>query len=521
MGPSVARTCRLSRDYTCVRINACSARSWPIFQRRPHAFLVVTTAISARFSVSDPALGIINVMGIASSLLLCTLPVGWACGCSALAAAGCYLSLVHVAGAFMGLQMHSNLVETNALFALCSPAVSQAPWVLVLANWILLFRIMLGGGAGKWAADEPAWKDFTAMKYHYWTQPLPNSLSNWFHRLPDKIHRLSVITTFIIEGPLCLLMFAPQCLRILPFLGFTSILLTINLCGNYGHLGFLTMVEAFAMLNDYVWRAVLPTVLLPSRPAPQHGSFPAHHIYGASVILVYTAASIPPFVQAFAGQNPLRWIAARFPLPLLLWQKLAALPFFSERVLPAIHCAYNRLAKYHRETFPRWRVLGRYVKFASMTKNRWEIIVEVSSDGQDWREIPFRYKPSALALRPPIVPGHMPSLDWQLWFLALDASRGHRDPPQWFINFLQRLADGTPEVWALMGMAEAPIDVRYVRAQLYDYRFPSEQAGHHCCTSPGDNPLQQARPSKPGDWWWRRQLHGQYGPVVGIRCKHS
>lgn len=34
-----------------------------------------------------------------------------------------------------------------------------------------------------------------------------------------------------------------------------------------------------------------------------------------------------------------------------------------------------------------------------------------------WREYEFRYKPSNVDKRPPVIPGHMPSLDWRLWFL--------------------------------------------------------------------------------------------------------
>lgn len=39
-----------------------------------------------------------------------------------------------------------------------------------------------------------------------------------------------------------------------------------------------------------------------------------------------------------------------------------------------------------------------------MTKFRWEIIIEGSVDGKEWKEYTFKYKPSALNKRPPFVP---------------------------------------------------------------------------------------------------------------------
>lgn len=45
-------------------------------------------------------------------------------------------------------------------------------------------RIMLGCGACKYGSRDPTWRDLTAMDYHYFTQPLPNSLSYYMAGLP-------------------------------------------------------------------------------------------------------------------------------------------------------------------------------------------------------------------------------------------------------------------------------------------------------------------------------------------------
>lgn len=61
----------------------------------------------------------------------------------------CYSSLVTVSTTFMGLQMHSNLLETTMLYILCSPFLAAVPEVLIFIQWSLVFRIMLGGAVGK------------------------------------------------------------------------------------------------------------------------------------------------------------------------------------------------------------------------------------------------------------------------------------------------------------------------------------------------------------------------------------
>lgn len=72
--------------------------------------------------------------------------------------------------------------------------------------------------------------------------------------------------------------------------------------------------------------------------------------------------------------------------------------------------------------YSRCRCVTRHSKFSHMTKFRWEFVIEGSHDGVTWHEYGFRFKPSFPHVRPPFVPGLMPSLDWQLWFLPLRTS---------------------------------------------------------------------------------------------------
>ena len=130
-----------------------------------------------------------------------------------------------------------------------------------------------------------------------------------------------------------------------------------------------------------------------------------------------------------------------------------------------------------------------------MTTQRNEIVIEGSSDGIDWREYEFRYKPGDL-LRPPLwnIP-HQPRLDWQMWFAALEDPRSL----PWFWRFLQRLLEKEPSVTALLAKNPFPDEPpRYVRAAFFDYRFSDSAA--------------RAR-----GLWWERRFLGLYFPVVSLK----
>src|SRR5262245_25270368 len=85
----------------------------------------------------------------------------------------------------------------------------------------------------------------------------------------------------------------------------------------------------------------------------------------------------------------------------------------------------------------------------------------------------------------------MPRLDWQMWFAALSL------PPQWFIAFLERLLEGSPEVLALLAdnpFPDAP--PRRVRATLYRYH------------------MTRWKERRESGCWWKRERLGLYVPPL-------
>src|SRR2546430_13375414 len=125
-----------------------------------------------------------------------------------------------------------------------------------------------------------------------------------------------------------------------------------------------------------------------------------------------------------------------------------------------------------------------------------EIVVEGSNDGVTWLPYEFKWKPGELKRRPAFVAPHQPRLDWQMWFAALSDYRRER----WFMNFLVRLLQGSPEVLALLQKNPFPVrPPRSVRAVLYEYRFTDV-----------------ATRRATGEWW-RRERKGLYCPEISLR----
>jgi hypothetical protein len=140
-----------------------------------------------------------------------------------------------------------------------------------------------------------------------------------------------------------------------------------------------------------------------------------------------------------------------------------------------------------------WSIVNSYGLFAVMTTTRPEIVIEGSADGREWREYVLRYKPGPLS-RPALwnIP-HQPRLDWQMWFAALGTAREN----PWMAMLMWRLLEGSPPVLALLEsnpFADGP--PKYVRAQLYDYRFADRRTQ-----------------ILTGQWWVRRP-EGLYFPQV-------
>src|SRR5208283_2721603 len=105
-----------------------------------------------------------------------------------------YLSLVSAGQDFLSFQWDMLLLEAGflAIFLGSSPAVA---WLFR----VLVFRFMFSSGAVKLLSGDPTWRNFSAMSYHYFTQPLPTPVAWYFEQLPFWFQKLSTASVFAVE----------------------------------------------------------------------------------------------------------------------------------------------------------------------------------------------------------------------------------------------------------------------------------------------------------------------------------
>jgi hypothetical protein len=272
---------------------------------------------------------------------------------------------------------------------------------------------MFFSGAVKLLSGDPTWRNFTALGYHYYTQPLPTPLAWYMEQFPAWFQKASVCIVFLVELLVPFLFFAPR--RIRHAAGWLTMALQamILLTGNYTFFNFLTIALC-------MWLFIEPD---PQCRASRRVSYPLAALIGALsglVCLQLFSVPLPP-----AGDTILR---AADPL----------------------------------------RIVNSYGLFAVMTTTRPEIVVEGSNDGVNWQAYEFPFKPGNIYRAPPIVAPYQPRLDWQMWFAALGTYRENR----WFVNFALRVLQGEPSVLRLLSYNPFPkAPPKYVRARTYLYTF--------------------------------------------------
>jgi type IV secretory pathway VirB3-like protein len=320
-----------------------------------------------------------------------------------------WLSICAVGQDFLSFQWDVLLLEAGflAVFA------DHSPIRVWLFRW-LLFRLLFFSGAVKLLSGDAAWRNLTALRYHYETQPLPTPLAWYMHQLPMGFQKASTVVVFFAELVVPFLIFAPGRWRRAGAWIAIGLQMIILLTGNYTFFNILTIALAMFLFIE-------------------PDDVPESNLHkGVSI-------SLAGFVGVVSG--------------------LLFLELFSVS-LPGGNEVLHLVAPL--------RIVNSYGLFAVMTTTRPEIIVEGSNDGVTWAAYEFRYKAGNVMRAPPVVAPHQPRLDWQMWFAALGNYRQNR----WFVNFMLRLLQGERSVTGLLQYNPFPVaPPKYIRAQVYLYNF--------------------------------------------------
>jgi len=371
---------------------------------------------------------------------------------------------------------------------------------------------MLGCGVCKYSTGDKTWRNLTAMSYHYETQPLPNAASWYIHHFPMWFHKFAAVATHVVEGPVAFLCFGNEWMRIFAFLNFTALTLMINSTGNYGFLGILTTVQTFPLIDDSFYHWIAPSRF----PEPKELDAPWPTVLAAWIVaLPYLTTSLVPLWSTFRGQIPWK---EEF-LDYMTHTRFNTINKMVTKVNQMIDDVYERLiySTFLENTFFRFyswiewleelaspfSIINRYAKFGSMSTYRWELIFQGSNDLEEWKEYDFKYKPGDVHKTPPVILGHLPGLDWRLWFLGPGIRRGGiLTLPSWYYSFLDALLEGRKEVLDLLSYNPYPhLPPKYVRCVLYDYKF----------TKPGEKVEEKEGEKNERKAWWKRERVGVCG----------
>ena len=430
-----------------------------------------------------------------------------------------YLSIFSVAGIFLGYQWDILLLEVTLLALFYAPdgfwpRPDSEPAPSRIAVWmmrLLWFKLMFSSGVVK--LGNPTWDGLTALDYHYWTQPLPHGAAWFAHNFSDSMRAACTSFTLFVELVVpFLVFFNPRRARLLVWaavsafvlfvvdgrLGVTTVAILVGLAallddrvlgrvvpgavpdgpdgvasrgaafwltmalmvgiaatGNYGFFNLLTIVVGVTLLDDAALRRLVPSRWRadmdgtnPPAPWPARAS-----VYAAALVLVSMSGMR---MLDLVGRSTLQEARAAVE---------ASEATATQRGLAMVDRARTPLLDFARP----FASINGYGLFARMTTSRFELVVEGSRDGHAWKRYGFKYKPDDPKAAPPVVGVHMPRLDWQMWFAALQPRCGQR---AWFLDFVERLLEGSDAVHGLLAHNPFPGEPpRLVRVRRERYTF--------------------------------------------------
>lgn len=365
-----------------------------------------------------------------------------------------YMSIVNVGIIFYGFGWESMLLEVGFYVIFLGPLHWAAPALVIwIIRW-MLFRVEFGAGLIKIRGDQ-CWRDLTCLNYHHETQPIPNPVSWFAHHMPEWFHKSETFFNHTIQLVIIWGLFFPQ-----PIAAISATLIILSqsyliLTGNYSWLNFLTIFLAFSGFSDGIIESLF------SLTPPAYSSIP---LFSSIIIGILTIAVI------YMSIAPVK----------------------------------NMLSTHQKMNFNfnPIHLVNTYGAFGSVTKERYEIIIEGTrdqtvSEDTEWKEYSFKGKPGDPEKHPPQISPYHLRLDWQMWFAAMSNSP-RRHP--WFRSFIEKLLQNDSQTLKLIKenpfSHEAP---KYIRARLFHYHYTS--------------PQEQQKTGR----WWNREFVSEYMSPLSLK----
>ncbi len=421
----------------------------------------------------------------------------------------CFLSFTSASNVFSNYQSDGMLLEAGFLALFFAPRgvlpgwgadrpPSRASMFLLQWEW---FRIYFESGMVKLLSGDEQWRNMTAMDEYYQNGPLPTWIGWYIEHLPHWFHAATAVGTLVLELGLVFMLFLPRPLRLICFFIVTPWEIGVILTANYTFLNYLVLSLGFLLLDDNFVLRLIPVRFRPEPPRNMRAAEPSVaaslSIFGNETDAVDAEVSNTrtptaerarqsalPFVKAL---NTVRLAISAVMLSWIAYDTTVEMIGIPLRGIPLPTGPVAALDPF--------RIANQYGLFAVMTRGRYEIEFQGSSDGVHWTAYPFRYKPQALNVAPGIYAPYQPRFEWNLWFASLG---------DWNQNDMvplteERLLATDPDVLALFQsnpFAQAP--PRFVRAVLWRYWLTS---------------LDEKR--RTGNWW-RREFMGLYAPEITL-----
>jgi lipase maturation factor len=358
-----------------------------------------------------------------------------------------YLSIVNVGQTWYSFGWESLLLETGFLAIFLGNDRVAPPLLAMWLARLLLFRLEFGAGLIKLRGDS-CWRDLTCLYYHHETQPMPGPLSWFFHHLPKPLHRVEVVGNHFAQLIVPFGLFAPQPVASIAGAIVVITQLWLVISGNFAWLNWLTILLGCSVIDASSAAAVLP---IPKQPA-----LVAAPPWFAGLVIMFTVLTVM-----------LTWYPVR-----------------------------NMISRRQRMnmSFNAYHLINTYGAFGTIGRTRREVVIEGTdepevTDQTVWKEYEFKGKPGAVRRVPAQwAPYHL-RLDWLMWFAAISPHYAY----PWLRPFVLRLLQNDAATLRLLRHNPFPgSPPRYVRAQLYRYRFTTAAELRH------------------DHAWWHRTLEGNY-----------